>query len=252
MVRSSDLFMRKLVRHLVGYLPVDVPDEAGSRYEARIFKSGKAYIVSVYNRSKTEAMEFHIPLKIGAESDWDVIDFKRGSKECYTGTIDAELAAEEIRFYVLSPAGSIVFPEIGSGAGCTPLQWMQVIAEHPAVTGESFREKFKHRAEDPTFRHLFGKTELHKGDRFRSGFPDYIQIAPGAKGETLARSVLTKGEGGHTTLVGGEVGKGKVVLSGFDIGCLCEKRGEKWVGQEKCIEGEEKILANALYWLASE
>ena len=398
MVRSSTAFTRKLVEHLVGYLPVDVPDDSGDHCEVRIFASDQAYIIGVYNRNKTEPLQARIPLKLDVADGWEVVDFEHASKARYAGAINASLAPEEIRFYVLAPEGAIAFPEmrecepgadysrspalipsdmtretetakkptqatrtkeagkktyvgifknrdvknacqmgaqaiheaaaklpdvqseflddlsddtigfyhvivvpnvgyspvenlnegweasirkyverggsvllihhsvgfgtysnadllfpaIGSGAECTPLQWMEVVSEHAAVTGESFRQRFKHREEDPTFRSLFHKAELHKGDRFRTGFPDYIEIAPGPNGQTLARSVLTDGQGGHATLVVGQVGKGKVVLSGIDIGCLCRKAGEEWVGQEKCTEGEQKILTNALYWLASE
>ena len=74
----------------------------------------------------------------------------------------------------------------------------------------------------------------------------------GGDGEVLASSI-PEGEKGNTpSVVAGKAGKGRVILSGMNIGCKARKDGDKWIGEEVLSEGEEKILVNSIYWLADQ
>jgi len=82
-------------------------------------------------------------------------------------------------------------------------------------------------------------------DCFHTGFPDYIPIQNGSRGEILAQSCAVNGRGGEAVLVAGTLGKGKVLLCGLALGCT-------GVEEEITTKGDEKILLNAIYWLTEK
>ena len=147
---------------------------------------------------------------------------------------------------------SMLFPEVGKGTDFLEIKVMEVVSEHPIVTGSSFQEKFKHKLADPAYAPLYRGTEMKKGDKFSSGFPDYIVLKKGESGKIIVRSVPGGIKGGTPAVVIGNVGRGKVVLSGMDMGCKAKKVEGKWVGKEVLTKGEENILVNSVYWLGEE
>ena len=82
-----------------------------------------------------------------------------------------------------------------------------------------------------------------------SGFPDYMPINPGTSGTVIANSLVTDGIGGDATLVVGNVGQGRILLAGLDIGAKCVKVGEDYVTTEELSVEEESLLVNSVFWL---
>ena len=86
---------------------------------------------------------------------------------------------------------------------------------------------------------------------FPCGFADYIKLKPGRAGQTVVRSVTRGNLGGDPVVVVGQVGKGRVVLSGMNIGCRSTKVDRQYSFAEELTDGERAILVNAVYWLAA-
>jgi len=129
----------------------------------------------------------------------------------------------------------VMFPEIGRGVDYTTEVEFEVVDEHPIVTGKSLKN---------------GVPGLAVGGRFTSDFPDYITIAPGAGGKVVVKSIKGRSGDPEDVVVVGEVGKGKVVLCGMNIGCqaLTTDSGRDFVaGVTK--GGEYEILLNSIRWL---
>lgn len=143
-----------------------------------------------------------------------------------------------------------VFPEIASAPDYIPITTMKVADEHPIVNGESMRKRFPKKAADPAFEQYFRATQLTAGQEFVAGFPDYIKLEPGSAGKTLVKSALRGAQGGDPVVVAGRAGKGRVVLSGMNIGCRAVKTAEKRTFEEALTPGELAILVNSVYWLA--
>ncbi len=154
--------------------------------------------------------------------------------------------------YSMHSDASLLFPEIGKGVDFTPIQTMQVVEEHPIITGSSFQKKFPDMVQNPAFANIYTRTAMKKGDIFKSGFPDYIVLQKGEKGKVVVCSVAEGEKGGTPSIIVGQVGAGKLVLSGMYIGYECKEVNNKWEGEEKLTEGEEKILINSIYWLGEK
>ena len=154
-----------------------------------------------------------------------------------------------------NPPYPTVFPEVGTcGPICVPVSTMQVVKEHPVTTGESFRKRFPGLVKNPAFSVQMHATQLKKDEIFEDGFPDYFAVVPADGSEVVVKSVYdkVKNQGDDATVVVGKFGEGKVVLSAMGIGCLCTKVKGKWQGEEKCTDGERKILINSIYWLGEK
>jgi len=154
-----------------------------------------------------------------------------------------------------NPPYPTVFPEVGTcGPMCIPITTMQVVKEHPVTTGESYRKRFPDLVKNPAFSVQMHATQFSKDELFEDGFPDYFAVVPAEGSEVLVKSVYdkTKNQGDDATVVVGKFGKGKVVLAAMGIGCLCKKVDGKWQGEEKCTDGERKILVNSIYWLGEK
>jgi len=152
-----------------------------------------------------------------------------------------------------NPPYPTVFPEIATcGTVCVPLTTMQVVEEHPVTTGSSYRKRFPELVDNPAFSVQMNATQFKKGETFEVGFPDYFAAIPGPEGKVVVKSVFDKAKnlGEDPTVVVGKFGKGKVVLSAMGIGCLCKMVNNQFQGEEKCTDGERKILVNSIYWLA--
>jgi len=145
-----------------------------------------------------------------------------------------------------------VFPEIATGPDYIPITTMQVVAGHPVATGASLRNRFKDKAQDPAFAQYFRATQLKVGQELQCGFADYIKLAPGRSGRTVVRSVVRGNLGGDPVVVAGAVGKGRVVLSGMNIGCHSTQIGRKHSFTEQTTHGESAILVNSVFWLAEK
>jgi len=131
---------------------------------------------------------------------------------------------------------------------------MQVVKEHPVTTGESYRKRFPDLVKNPAFSVQMHATQFSKDEIFEDGFPDYFAVVPAKDSEVLVKSVYdkVKNQGDDATVVVGKFGKGKVVLAAMGLGCLCEKVKGKWQAEEKCTDGERKILVNSIYWLGEK
>ena len=143
-----------------------------------------------------------------------------------------------------------VFPEIATAPDYVPVMTMEVAADHPIATGASLRARFKAKAEDPAFAQYFRATELKVGHQFQSGFADYIKLVPGKSGQTVVKSAVRGNLGGDAVVVAGRAGKGKVVLSGMNIGCRSTKVEGKYSFEEHVTPGELAVLVNSVFWLA--
>ena len=154
-----------------------------------------------------------------------------------------------------NPPYPTVFPEVGAcGPMCVPITTMQVVKEHPVTTGESYRKRFPDLVENPAFSVQLNATRFSKDEIFEDGFPDYFAVVPADGSEVLVKSVYDKrkNQGDDATVVVGKFGKGRVVLSAMGIGCLCKRVERKWQAEEKCTDGERKILVNSIYWLGEK
>jgi len=145
-----------------------------------------------------------------------------------------------------------VFPELAAAPDYVPIATMKVAAEHAVVNGASMRKRFPKKAVDPAYEQYFRATELKAGQEFVVGFPDYIKLEPTGAGQTLVKSAVRGGQGGDPVVVAGKAGRGKVVLSGINIGCRASKVGKKYTFEEALTAGEQAILVNSVYWLAEK
>jgi hypothetical protein len=93
---------------------------------------------------------------------------------------------------------------------------------------------------------------MSKGEALKSGFPDYIKLQPGPDGVVLVKSSFEQGRGGDATVVAGNSGKGRVVISGMNIGAEVGKENGKPVAREKLSKIENNILVNSIYWLGEK
>ena len=100
-------------------------------------------------------------------------------------------------------------------------------------------------AKDPAFQDQFEATVFQVGGMFRSSYPDYLPIKPGAEGKPLVQASIFKEFGGEPVLVAGKVGKGKVIVSGIALGAIDNTN-------DGVSKGEEKILINMAYWLSED
>jgi len=130
----------------------------------------------------------------------------------------------------------VMFPELGRGVDYTPEVDMRVVVDHPVTTGAGL---------------VNGVTGLKTGAEFVSGFPDYITISPGRDAQVLIKSLRGRTDDPEAVVVAGQVGKGKVILCGMNIGCQGAKKDGKWEFRaEVKSPGEREILLNAVRWLA--
>ena len=79
--------------------------------------------------------------------------------------------------------------------------------------------------------------------QFQSGFAHYIKLVPGKSGQTVVKSAVRGNLGRDAVVVAGRAGKGKVVLSGMNIGCRSTKVEDRYSFEEHVAPGE---LAGAL------
>ena len=90
------------------------------------------------------------------------------------------------------------------------------------------------------------------GDQFQSGFADYIKLAPADGGSVVITSERVGNAGGDATVVAGDVGRGRVVLSGINIGCRTFREEGEFQYAEELSHEEAAILVNSVYWLAEQ
>jgi len=143
-----------------------------------------------------------------------------------------------------------VFPDLAACPDYVPIQTMKVTADHAVTSGACLRRRFKDQADNPAFGAYLRATQLDAGQEFQCGFADYIKLVPGRAGQTVVKSVARDGQGGDAVVVVGTVGKGRVVLSGMDIGCRSTKVDGKYHFEERVAKGELAILINSIFWLA--
>ncbi len=148
------------------------------------------------------------------------------------------------------PVSHPIFPEIAEAPDYVPITAMRVAADHPVVSGQALRERFPNKAKDPAFAAYLEATRMEVGRQFQSGFADYIKLKPGPQGTAVVVSERQGNAGGDATVVAGQVGKGRVVLSGINLGCKTVKAGEKYEYTEQISPEEAALLVNAVYWLA--
>ena len=122
---------------------------------------------------------------------------------------------------------------------------MIIKAAHPIANAESRKRRLPALAKDPAFQDQLEATVFQVGGMFRSSYPDYLPIKPGADGKALVQASMVKGIGGEPVVVAGKVGKGKVIVSGMALGA-------KDNTEDGVSKGEEKILINMAYWLTED
>jgi len=146
---------------------------------------------------------------------------------------------------------SKLFPSIAAGKDWVQITGMLVENEnHPVIDASSYRNKFPQKSQDPAFAHIFREPAMNKGEHLKSGFPDYIQLQPGANAIILVKSEFEAGRGGDVTVVAGQYEKGRVVISGMNIGADVQvKDGKVTTANEKLSKIENNILVNSIYWL---
>jgi len=150
------------------------------------------------------------------------------------------------------PVSHPVFPEIAEAPDYVPITAMQVAADHPVATGQALRDRYPEKAENPAFAVYFEETAMSAGDAFQSGFADYIKLKPGPDGTAVVVSQREGNAGGDATVVAGQVGAGRVVLSGINIGCHTVPGDEGFDYVEELNDAENALLINSVYWLAAQ
>lgn len=146
-----------------------------------------------------------------------------------------------------------LFPDVATVKNYVPLREMEVVESHPVASGESLRRRYPRQAENPAFSEQFEVSRMQPGDVFTAGFNDYDCLIPGPRGKTVVRSVrdTQQGLGDDPVVVVGQVGKGRVVLSGMTLGYTLFCTDGEWVGPfDELTEGEGKLLTNSVFWLA--
>ncbi|MGC9316590.1 MAG: hypothetical protein ACP5KN_00970 [Armatimonadota bacterium] len=149
------------------------------------------------------------------------------------------------------PVSHAMFPEVAEAPDYVAITAMQVAADHPVASGEALRQRFGDRADDPAFAAWLEETALQVGQQFQSGFADYIKLKPGPQGTTVVVSQRQGNAGGDPTVVAGEVGQGRVVLSGINLGCRTTEGPDGYEFTEELNPTEAALLTNAVYWLAA-
>jgi len=129
---------------------------------------------------------------------------------------------------------------------------MRVAADHDVATGGALRRLYPAKSENPAFGAYFDVTKMAAGDQFQSGFADYIKLAPADGGSVVVTSERVGNAGGDATVVAGDVGRGRVVLSGINIGCHTVPGDGKFEYSEELSHEEAAILVNSVYWLAEK
>ena len=142
------------------------------------------------------------------------------------------------------------FPEVATVGDFIAAQGMRVVADHPVVNAAAVAKAFPAKVNDPAFASEITRYKLAVGDTFHSGFPDYMQLAPGKAGTVVVRSRRLGNLGGDPTVVVGTAGRGRVVLCGMNLGARSRKVAGKTVTQEFISPQEESILVNSIFWLA--
>lgn len=151
-----------------------------------------------------------------------------------------------------SSKASDLFPEIGEGVDFASLSSFKLIDKHPLVTSDSFQKRFPHRVKDPAFALEYSRSVMKEGDIIKSGFPDYIILKKGPDGQIVAKSIAGGDKGDTSAIIAGVYGKGKVVLSGMNLGCKALRDNKKWKMLEELTNDEMKILQNSIYWLSEK
>ncbi|MEA3400099.1 MAG: hypothetical protein U9R79_02530 [Armatimonadota bacterium] len=149
------------------------------------------------------------------------------------------------------PVSHPMFPEVAEAPDYVPITAMEVAADHPVASGEALRQRFGDKSDDPAFAAWLEETALEVGQQFQSGFADYIKLNPGPQGTTVVVSQRQGNAGGDPTVVAGEVGQGRVVLSGMDLGCRSAEGPDGYEFTEELNPAEAALLTNAVYWLAA-
>ena len=151
------------------------------------------------------------------------------------------------------PTAHAAFPEVAEAPDYVPLTAMKVVADHPVASGQALRDRYPDKAKDPAFAIYFSATKMEVGQQFQSGFADYIKLKKGPQGTAVVVSERVGNAGGDPTVVAGDVGEGRVVLSGINLGCKTVKEGEKkYQYLEEMSEEEAAMVINAVYWLAQD
>jgi len=148
------------------------------------------------------------------------------------------------------PTSHPVFPEVAEADGYVAVTAMRVAADHDVSTGGALRRRHPDKAADPAFGAYFDVTKLAAGQQFQSGFADYIRLLPGPGASVVVTSERVGNAGGDATVVAGEVGDGRVVLSGMNLGCRTFREEDKFQYAEELSAEEAAILVNSVYWLA--
>ncbi len=149
------------------------------------------------------------------------------------------------------PVSHPVFPEIAEAPDYVAITAMEVAEDHPVATGQALRDRYPDKAENPAFAVYFEETAMSAGDQFQSGFADYIKLKPGPDGAAVVVSQRQENAGGDATVVAGDIGGGRVVLSGINIGCHTVAGDDGFEYLEQMNDAEKSLLINSVYWLAA-
>ena len=146
------------------------------------------------------------------------------------------------------PCEAAYLPEIAAPAGpqTTKIQDIEIIANHPVTNAQSILSRFPAEAKNPAFEAQLESTSFKVGGTFKTGFPDYVALKPGQDGQVIARGMRQGGAGGEPVIVVGRAGKGKVVMCGLALGNKDDK------DTETCVQPDQNILVNAVYWLTEK
>ncbi len=153
------------------------------------------------------------------------------------------------------PCDGPAFPEVGRQAkdAVVELQDVGIAARHPVTDAAARLRRFPEKAANPAYQAQLDVSAFATGQVFRTGFVDYVPLAPGPQGAVLARSVAAGGRGGDAVLVAGPVGRGKVLLSGLSLGETMDRGADgKWRRREGAAPGDAQLLVNAAYWLTEK
>jgi hypothetical protein len=134
-------------------------------------------------------------------------------------------------------ASRAMFPELGRGVDYVPYPEMEIVADHPALTGNGLAD---------------GVSGLQTGKLFTSAFPDFINLLPGTNGQALVRSLSGRTDKPENVVIAGAVGVGRVVLCGLELGCQAVTQADGKLNFITAVgpDIEFKILINSIRWLA--
>ncbi|MBN1446261.1 MAG: hypothetical protein JW957_09200 [Candidatus Omnitrophica bacterium] len=133
-------------------------------------------------------------------------------------------------------AGGPVFENIGQASGNPRIRMMKTVVSHPIITGRGMKS-----------------TQLREEEVFKCGYADHVAMIPGKDGTAAVKGIDANGlETNTASVIIGNYGKGKVVLSGMAIGVKHIENTE-WGGEEAKPEtGELNILVNSIYWMVEK